>query len=227
MIMTTGGTLTQGGDDKLAEYRASAEKLCNTLIKLAMKQSSFELCIHLAETATQLAICSEQADFSDDSGKKRGAPSSSSSSSGIMSIVTTAINSLSSRKLDLSNRRLPYDLSVLSALVNVPTSTKSTIDLKKLYLNSSLFATASGVKERVIEFIKEEMLVEGFQDRDGYGTVGEAVSAALKLWSAFITAEEDYKEREINKKNAIAGGDNENDEGDEDDGEEVFTICMQ
>ena len=139
------------------------------------------------------------------SSSSRSSHSDSGVSSGSRSIskaVVAAISKLSSSKnLSLSNSRLSLDLSVLSALVTVPATTTSTLDAKKLFISSSLYQAAISVKERVLGFIKETVLVHGFEgigDEDevdegngGGRSTSDIVCAALKLWTAFVTVTAD------------------------------------
>ena len=108
----------------------------------------------------------------------------------------------SSKKLILSNERLPYDLSVLSALVHVPTSTSSSVDFKEIYFSSSIYETVKTVKKKILDFIQNEILVKKFEEHSsehsrGY-SVSETVCAAIKLWSALVTVTAESEENENN-----------------------------
>ena len=128
--------------------------------------------------------------------------SSGSGSRSISKAVVAAITKLSSSKnLSLSNSRLSLDLSVLSALVTVPATTTSTLDAKKLFISSSLYQAAISVKDRVLRFIKETVLVHGFEGIEDEDEIDEGngggrsasgiVCAALKLWTSFVTVTAD------------------------------------
>jgi hypothetical protein len=85
--------------------------------------------------------------------------------------------------------------------VTVPATTTSTIDAKKLYISSSLYQAAITVKSRVLQFIKETVLVQGFEgvgdevEKEEESSAGQSVAAivcaALKLWTSFVTVTAD------------------------------------
>jgi hypothetical protein len=157
--------------------------------------------------------------------KNRKKSSSSSGSDSDMSVgaaVIAAIHDLSSdRKLSLSNMRLPYDMSVLSALVSVPITASVTIDAKQLFVSSPIFLAATAVREKVLDFLKGEVLVSGFEGDEehlgvdpgprpggvsGYSTA-DAVCASLKLWTALVTVgAESSSDKEVEEKKNRAIG---------------------
>lgn len=101
----------------------------------------------------------------------------------------------STRNLSISNPRLAFDLSVLSALVTVPVSTSSTVDAKKLYELSSIYQAALVAKDNVLTFLKGEVLTSGFEGSEDHGgasggsgcSTADVVCAALKLWTALVS----------------------------------------
>ena len=93
-------------------------------------------------------------------------------------------------------------MSVLSALVHVPTSTSSTVDFKEIYFSSSIYETVKIVKKKILDFIQKEILVKKFEEyssehSQGY-SISETVCAAIKLWSALVTVTAESKENENN-----------------------------
>ena len=137
----------------------------------------------------------------------------------------------SPKKLVLSNDRLAYDLSVLSALVHVPTSTSSTVDFKEIYFSSSIYETVKIVKRRILDFIQNEILVKKFEEYSSEHSrvysVSEIVCAAIKLWSALVTVTAESEENEKNIRNSQKENknknknENENESSEEEEEEEV------
>jgi hypothetical protein len=132
--------------------------------------------------------------------------------------------------------RLPFDMSVLSALVSVPITASVTIDAKKLFVSSSIYLAVTSVREKVLEFLKCEVLVSGFEGDEehlgvdpgprpggqtGYSTA-DAVCASLKLWTALVTvgAESSDKEMDEKKSEAIVKGKKSSKGGGKEDGDE-------
>ena len=126
----------------------------------------------------------------------------------------------SSKKLTLSNKRLPYDLSVLSALVHVPTSTSSTVDFKEIYFSSLIYQTVRLVKMHILDFIQNEILTRNFDEDSPMEhfreySVSDTVCAALRLWTTLVTVTAEAEENKIiNKKSQnknVSENDNESD----------------
>ena len=202
------------------------------MIRLATEHTSSDLCIKLAEGATQLAIFAENTtENKENNGNKENNDKKRNSGSGSRSAassVVDAIKSLSSQKtLSLSNKRLPYDLSVLSALVHVPISTSSTVDFKYLYFSSSIYDAVRTHRNRILSFVQNEVLKEGLDDSaehsGEHSSVAEIVCAGIKLWTALVVIEAecsaDKKEKNRNsiqkkkstqQKNKRSGDEEEN-----------------
>lgn len=152
----------------------SVSELYTAIISNITKHPSGAVCQKLSVTALTLCLYSNH--------KNEGAKASGLSVTPLLNIMKSITKSLSS-----SNKRLGVDMSVLAALMSIPTITTSIVPLDQLtqmYYNCFMVKYQDST-EKIIDFVQQ--LVDGSDEESGDTP---ALCAALKLWCNIIISQQ-------------------------------------